>query len=392
MHIKAWLKRNSWLYEANARYKAQATKKQYYDTVAYYASKKEAKLFAELLRERLGNRLNKLKKLNRLPNIFFLGTDEFQDRSGTVQALEKLGKLTVYKQASGTYGLGYSGTHMDRVKINTERLWAMVQQLDMHGETPDMIIGQMWGSLIDGSVLRKIKATFNTLILNIAMDDRHQYSGRKFNGGWSGTYELIPHIDLALTAAPECVEWYMKEGCPAMYFPEASDPDIFHPMPELSKTEDVSFVGGCYGIRKRIVEAIQAAGINVAAYGNGWSNGRIPIEDVPKLFARSRIVLGVGTIGHCTDFFSLKMRDFDVPMSGSLYLTHHNPDLEKLFVIGTEIDTYHTPKECIEKVRYFLTYPDEAIAIGRAGRLRAEKEHTWEKRFKRLFNLLGLSV
>ncbi|MBW2646233.1 MAG: glycosyltransferase, partial [Deltaproteobacteria bacterium] len=275
---------------------------------------------------------------------------------------------------------------------NGIRLWEIVQRLNAEENLPDILIAQTWGSLIDGAVLSKIRDAFGTVIINIAMDDRHQYWGVKINSTWSGTSALIPDIDLSLTAAPECTAWYLKESCPALFFPEASDPDIFHPMPELPKTHDVCFVGACYGIRKKIAKAIEASGVKVAAYGNKWANGRIAIEEVPELFAQSRIILGIGTIGHCTDFYSLKMRDFDVPMSGSLYLTHHNPDLENLFVIGKEIETYRTPKECVEKVVYYLSHPDEAEAIASAGRLRAEKEHTWGKRFSVLFEYLGMSI
>ena len=49
------------------------------------------------------------------------------------------------------------------------------------------------------------------------------------------------------------MDWYLKEGCPALFFPEASDPEIYRPMPELPKIHDGCFVGGCYGIRREIV-------------------------------------------------------------------------------------------------------------------------------------------
>ena len=386
--IKTYLKKMPWFYNLNARIKSRTTKKQYLKMVAYYASKKEIGSFKVLLSNRLGDRLEKLRRLDRPPNILFLGTDEMQDRSGTIQALERMGNLTYFTQADKSYGQNYPGPLKERARANSKRLLEMVQQLSAEGNPPDILIAQTWGSLIDGAVLSKIRNDYGTVIINIAMDDRHQYRGVKINSTWSGTSALIPHIDLALTAAPECVAWYLKEGCPALFFPEASDPDIFYPMPELPKTHDVCFVGGCYGIRKKIVEAIEIRGIKVAAYGNGWPNGRIAIEKVPELFAQSRIILGIGTIGHCTDFYSLKMRDFDAPMSGSFYLTHYNPDLENLFVIGKEIETYRTPKECAEEVVYYLNHPEKAEAIGRAGRLLAEREHTSERRFSGLLEFL----
>ena len=65
------------------------------------------------------------------------------------------------------------------------------------------------------------------------------------------------------------------------------------------------------------------------------------------------------------------MRDFDGPMSGSLYLTHDNTDLYDLFKAGKEIITYNTPKECADKIVYYLSHIDEAETIAKLGRKRA---------------------
>ena len=148
-------------------------------------------------------------------------------------------------------------------------------------------------------------------------------------------------------------------------------------------------MGGNYGIRSKIVGAIEKRGIKGECFGNGWPNGRIATQDMPTIFAWSRIVLGVGTIGHCTDFYSLKMRDFDATLSGSMYLTHANPDLSRLFEIGKEIVCYETPWECAEKCEHYLHHGKERETIAEAGRERSLRQHTWEARFSQLFQVLG---
>jgi spore maturation protein CgeB len=265
-------------------------------------------------------------------------------------------------------------------------LWALFAELAQQGWCADVLLMQTWGCLIDPSVLSRIRDTYGSLICNVAMDDRHQYWGKKVYGAWDGTYPLIPHLDLALTAAPEAVTWYHKEGCAALYFPEASDASMFHPLPELEKTHDVSFVGSRYGIREQLVLALRRAGIQVAAYGSGWEGGRIATEEVPRLFAQSRIVLGASTIGHCSDFVGLKLRDFDAPISGSCYLTQHNDDLADLYTLGSEIVTYHSIDECVAMARQLLLNEVERESIAAAGRARALREHTWDKRFNMLFS------
>ena len=163
-------------------------------------------------------------------------------------------------------------------------------------------------------------------------------------------------------------------------------------MPELPKIHEVSFVGARYGIREQLVMALRESGIRVSAFGSGWEAGRLGTDAVPQLFAQSRILLGVGTIGYCHDFYALKLRDFDGPMSGSLYLTHANPDLDGLYRVGQEIVTYRDADDCVALARYYLKHDEERERIARAGRARARADHTWERRFAQLFGALGFPV
>ena len=381
MSLKTILRSNPLLYAANAAWKCHAVRRQYRRTLDHYRRQPD--------QAPQPPRLHDLRP-GCNPNIFFVGTDEQQDRSGTLQALARFGSLRSFTRTDGSYGQNDPRSEAERRRANAGRLRELVMQAASENCAPDILIAQTWATLIDPEVFDDIRKRYGTLIVNISMDDRPQYHGHRLGDSWSGTYGLIRHIDLALTAAPECVDWYRKEGCPALYFPEASDPDIFHPMPSLPKIHDVSFVGARYGIREKIVTALRRAGIRVSAFGSGWEGGRIAMEDVPRLFAQSKIILGVGTIGHCGDFYALKMRDFDGPMSGSLYLTHDNPDLAMLYEPDREIATYASPGECVDKVQYFLR--EEAIreSMARAGRTRAARDHTWARRFGAVFEQLGL--
>jgi spore maturation protein CgeB len=100
--------------------------------------------------------------------------------------------------------------------------------------------------------------------------------------------------------------------------------------------------------------------------------------------------LGVGGIGHCDDVYTLKLRDFDAPMSGALYLTHRNPDLTKLYKEGEEIECYVHPSEALRKISFYLKNPLQLECLANAGYQRALKEHTWNQRLLRTFVQLGL--
>lgn len=384
-NFKARMRKLTWLYRVNARFKCWQTKRSYRATLNRYAGMmlhSSGASSADL-------RHTEWRKGLRRPRVFFMGTDEQQDKSGFVQALQRVADVEVFIREDGAWGQNDPTAYEVRRARNTRRLWALVSELAGKGWMPDLLLTQTWGCLVEPEMFSRIRKTFGTLIINIAMDDRHQYWGRKVNGEWDGTFPLIPHLDLTLTAAPEAVDWYRKEGGEALFFAEASDPDIFHPMPDLPKIHDVCFVGSCYGIREKVVAALREAGIQVTAYGSGWDNGRIAIEDVPRLFAQSKIVLGVSAIGHCPDFVGLKLRDFDAPMSGSCYLTQHNDDLHGLYDIGREIDTYHSVAECVERARHLLAHDVEREAMAAAGRARAARDHTWDVRLRALWEFRG---
>lgn len=371
------LRTNPWLMQLNSAYKSSLLKKQYQGICSYYQKKK---ILVEKINS-VGSYRNKDKH-----HILYVGTDSGQDYSGLLQGLGKIADYDVFENNMTGYGLiPVQSFKEDRFRIqNGDILRELVNKSNLSTHPYSTIIGQMWAFRMDVSALDDVRDQ-GYPIVNISMDDRHAFLDRRMpDGSWGGTYGLIGHIDLACTAAPECVDWYRKEGCPAIYLTEASDPEFFRSMPELPKLHDVCFVGWNYGIREQLVRELRRAGLKVITFGRGWRRGHIPADDIPKVFAQSKIILGVGTIRYTKDFYALKMRDFDGPMSGSMYLTHDNKDLYDLYRVGEEIVTYKTVEECVEKAEYYCRNDDEREMIAAKGRCRSEKDHTWAQRFERI--------
>ncbi|HDY66975.1 MAG TPA: hypothetical protein ENH85_04175 [Candidatus Scalindua sp.] len=393
--IEEEVKKNVFLYGINMRCRAFLVKRRYSNLRTYY-EKIAIKRGIKYQEEDVPNQVSKLLKQRGIHprplskgnlRIFYIGAVPRQDYGGIIQGLQKFGQVIPFECEPGRYGQMPRILTKNRPKKNGQRLLEMVRKSNKDGLV-NVVIGQMWAHSMDPLSLRSVQE-MGIITVNISMDDRHTFQERQKAGHRLGTSGLIGSIDLACTAAKECCLWYQMEGCPSIYLPEASDPEIYRPGSD-TKLYDVCFVGANYGIRSRIVKTIEKRGIKVTCYGVGWPNGPIDVKKLPNLFARSRIILGVGSIGHCTDFYSLKMRDFDGPMSGSLYITHNNPDLSDLYEIGKEIVTYRQPEECADKVVYYLHHPKEAISVGRAGRIRAEREHTWEKRFDKIFRTVEI--
>jgi glycosyl transferase family 1 len=379
-----------WVRAILRRLRARAVENRYWQVARRYEQLAAPTFGLEaMLVGRAGPRLTAYRDLRRRPRILFVGTDLLQDSSGILQGLEEVSDVVPFTQRDGAYGQLTRDGHLSfglAEAIGTQ-IVAVVEDAARRGAPFDVLVGQMWDGYVDARALATVRDRHGILVVNLAMDDRHAFELHKL-GRAVGTHGLIPHIDLAATAAPEAVDWYRKDGCPAIYLPEASDPTLFRPMPELGKVHDVAFVGARYGIRERLVGRLIRSGIQVEARGSGWPGGRIATSDVPRLFATSKLVLGIGTVGHSEQLMALKMRDFDGPMSGSCYVTHANPDLSDLFEIGSEIEVFHDDLDCVRVAKELLGDDSRREELARRGRRRAERDHTWRSRFDTILEVL----
>jgi hypothetical protein len=113
-----------------------------------------------------------------------------------------------------------------------------------------------------------------------------------------------------------------------------------------------------------------------------------------KMFSQSRLSLGFATAGdsHLADrrLTHLRLREFEAPMSGALYLTEDQPELAEYFEPGKEVLTYTDQADLLDKARYYLAHPEQSERIRHAGLERARRDHTWQHRFAELFAALGL--
>lgn len=156
---------------------------------------------------------------------------------------------------------------------------------------------------------------------------------------------------------------------------------------------DVSFVGQFHPYRAWIVNSLKSAGINVNAYGLGWPAGPLKSEEMNSLFRHSKINLNIGnsTSLELPYLFShwkalplaiksrknrsqIKARNFEIPYFGGFQISDDVPGLEDWFDHGTEIITYKSPREAIEKVKYYLSHDKEREAIREAGERRAQTD------------------
>jgi hypothetical protein len=301
-------------------------------------------------------------------------------------ALEKFGRVHHYDWAE-KYDHG-------------AREWNASLKAEMNRDLVEFVRGRaregpvhfLFAYLSGGLVSPETVAALSALripMVNLALNDKEAFVGKVRGGLATGARDICRHFDLCWTSTRDALEKYCVEGALPVYLPEGANPEVHRPC-DVEKTFDVTFVGQRYGNRPAVIAALESAGVRVEAFGPGWPSGPLPIGEMVKMYSRSRINLGFGGVAGHKDTYCLKGRDFEIPMSGGLYLTEQHEELESVFEVGKEIVTYTTHDDLVAKIRRLLACPEEAERIRIAGRKRALREHSWEMRFEKILGLMGL--
>jgi spore maturation protein CgeB len=273
-----------------------------------------------------------------------------------------------------------------KAKMNRD----LIERIKRHTEeeTIDVIFSYLTGEIVFPETVQKL-SLLGVPMVNICLNDKEAFIGKIRQGQAMGSRDICRYFDLSWTSTIDALEKYFVEGARPIYLPEGANPEIHKPY-DLLKTIDVSFVGQCYGRRPEIIEKLRSHGIAVEAYGYGWPNGPLPIDEMVRTYSRSKINLGFGEIDGYNKTYCLKGRDFEIPISGGLYLTQYHPELEACYDLGKEIVVYDNLDDMVKKIQFFLAHPNEAERIRKSGLQRSRAEHTWEMRFEKIFNLMGL--
>jgi hypothetical protein len=301
-------------------------------------------------------------------------------------ALEKFGAVRRYDwfdefDHSAREWRGSVKAEMNRDLVTRIGQWVAAKR-------PDVIFTYLSGELVSPETVRALRS-FNVPLIHFSLNDKEHFVGKVRGGLAFGSRDICRQFDLCWTSTEDALKKYCVEGALPVYLPEGANPDLHRPREE-PKTIDVSFAGQCYGNRPDTVRRLGAAGIRVEAFGYGWPNGPLPTEEMVRLYSKSRINLGFGGVEGHEETYCLKGRDFEIPMSGGLYLTEYHPELQRVYDLGKEIVAYRGFDDLLANIRRLLADPERAAAIRLAGFRRARKEHTWEMRFERLFSLMNL--
>jgi spore maturation protein CgeB len=86
--------------------------------------------------------------------------------------------------------------------------------------------------------------------------------------------------------------------------------------------------------------------------------------------------------------YAANVRLFEVTGVGSCLLTDWKRNIHELFELDTEVVTYTSAEECIEKAKWLLDHKEACAAIAKKGQERTLRDHTYTKRAEQLHEII----
>ncbi|MEK7507468.1 MAG: glycosyltransferase, partial [Patescibacteria group bacterium] len=86
----------------------------------------------------------------------------------------------------------------------------------------------------------------------------------------------------------------------------------------------------------------------------------------------------------------IKARPFELAGNGAFVISGYADDLEAYYKENEEMVFYRSVSDLAQKIKYYLAHDAEREGILRAGVERTLREHTYQKRFEKVFEEIGL--
>lgn len=147
---------------------------------------------------------------------------------------------------------------------------------------------------------------------------------------------------------------------------------------DLKFEKDVVFVGARIADRDVFVNYLEQKGIEIAVYGKGWESGMLSTEEMLARFNSSKISLNFIKTIDGSGRTQLKARLFEIVMAGGFVLSEHCEELSDYFDVGLEIDTFKTPQELLDKVKFYLENDKRRGEMLARARKKVEENYSFE--------------
>ena len=217
-------------------------------------------------------------------------------------------------------------------------------------------------------------------------------------------YMLAAEYDAWFFKDPYAVKVFRaKLGLNAHYLPEACH-SRWHRRFDLNPEDrnkyscDLTTVSNMYYYRARMLEGFKDYDLKI--WGKSYPNWLesplrahypgVYVAELEKAKALNAAKIVLNTV-HYGEIEGVNCRLFEVAGCGAFQIADWKPALPGLFEPEREIVTFHTRQELKEKVDYYLAHSEERREIADRAYARAHREHTYEIRLNRMFEILGFS-
>ena len=251
-------------------------------------------------------------------------------------------------------------------------------------ECPDMIFFVVLGYEVWLETLALIREGSNAILVNWATDDSWKYEQH--------SRFIAPAFDLYVTTYQDALTKAINAGASNFYLSQwaISGLSLQQPLPARACRYQISFVGTCYGNRRRWIAELAKLGFEVECFGFGWPNGPVSQDMVSEIIRNSMISLNFGDSGIQWNRLlpmksrQIKARLFEVLGMGGCLMTEPAMGLENWFQLDDELAIFNSTEELARKLTFYLNQPEERDRIAQAGHRRVALEHTYEVRFAAL--------
>jgi hypothetical protein len=255
---------------------------------------------------------------------------------------------------------------------------------------PDVILFYLRPGLLSDEVFEILRRRWKCPLFGMNLDDKMEFFHYGIFAHGNHNYQhWAKKFDMNITNCLPATDWYRARNLPCLYSPQG-----VHLTPELTLPTSsnfkykLSFLGQVKVERKYVVKRLQGAGIHIELFGKGWP-GTQWVESPNLVFRGSQINLGIGFASPSFTLTTVKGRDFECPGVGACYLTTYSWELPFHYELGKEILCYRSIEELVEMYCWYSKRPEECLKIAQAAWRRCAAEHTWEKRFRKIFQGTG---
>lgn len=229
------------------------------------------------------------------------------------------------------------------------------------------------------------------------------------------TGKLTRYYNHVFTPELSCLDFYRNLGCPSVhYLPLGVNSSVFMPKQvEGRQRWQASFIGSGYWNRIAFFNKVlpRLASRNLLISGWWWDRLKrfksyrrwirlgawMGPEETARFYSASQIVINLHRSPDDESYnlnsrkiaaLSVNPRTFEIAACAAFQLSDERADLANLYIPGEEMVTYSSPEDFLAKVDHYLSHPEERSRIALRAMQRTLRDHTYEARLHKMFEIV----